>query len=110
MFNNRRWLIIPTSITGSINFNEVLEMSVDTLRISIDGTKTFVKYDITEVTSSYTNQYIDANTCEVVTTTVESGIYGRPSFYSEEYEEYTHEEMINILSNNEWTVQYQKED
>ncbi len=110
MYENRRWVIIPTSITGSINFNEVLESSTDSLRLSVDGVKTFVKYDITQVTSSYTTEYVDAYTGQIVYTTIEEGIYGRPSFYSEEYVEYTHEEMINILSNNEWTVQPQIEE
>ena len=53
MFENRRWLVIPTSITGSIDFTQVLEKSVDSLRLSTDGSKTFVKYEINEVTSSY---------------------------------------------------------
>lgn len=110
MYENRRWIIIPTSITGSINFNEVLESSIDSLRLSIDGTKTFVKYDITEVTSSYTSEHVDAYTGQIVYTTIDAGIYGRPSFYSEEYTEYTHEQMIDILSNNEWTIQHQIEE
>ena len=32
MFENRRWLVIPTSLTSSIDFNQVLELSADTLR------------------------------------------------------------------------------
>lgn len=110
MYDNRRWVIIPTSMTGSINFNEVMESSPESLRLSLDGSKTFVKYDITEVTSSYTNEYIDATTGQIMYTTIQSGIYGRPSFYSSEYQEYTHNEMIDILSNNEWTEQQQKEE
>ena len=48
-FPNRRWLVIPSSITGSIDFNQVLEASPESLRFSIDGTKTFIKYEINEV-------------------------------------------------------------
>lgn len=109
MYENRRWLIIPTNITGSINFNEVLESNIETLRISVDGTKTFVKYDLNIVTSSYNNEYMDAQTGQMSFVTINPGIYGRPSFYSEEYEEHTYEEILSILSNSEWTIQQQKE-
>ena len=44
-FENRRWLVIPTSVTSSINFNEVLEPNSSSLRLSLDGSKTFVKYE-----------------------------------------------------------------
>ena len=49
IFANRRWLIIPTTLTGSIDFNQVLESSPESLRLSVDGTKTFVKYEINEM-------------------------------------------------------------
>lgn len=76
MYENRRYLVIPTSITGSINFEEVMETSIETLRLSVDGTQTFVKYDITN---------------------------GRPSIYSEIYTEYTHSEILDLLSTSDWT-------
>ena len=44
-FHNRRWVTIPLSSTSSINFSDVLETSIHTLRLSVDGTETFVKYD-----------------------------------------------------------------
>ena len=44
-FHNRRWVIIPLSSTSSIDFGDVLETSIHTLRLSVDGTETFVKYD-----------------------------------------------------------------
>ena len=103
-FITRRWLVIPTSITSSIDFNQVLEYSVDTLRLSTDETKTFVKYEITEVPSTYTEDYINAATGETGSYTVEAGIYGRPSIYSPEYPEYNHEEMLDVLSTPEWTT------
>lgn len=103
MFENRRWLIIPTSITGSIDFNEIIEASPESLRVSIDGTETVVKYDVNEVTSSYTLEYVHAETGEPQTTEVEAGIYGRPSFYSEDYQEYTYDEILEILNNENWS-------
>lgn len=103
MFENRRWLVIPTSLTGSINFDEVQESSVDSLRFSVDGSKTFVKYDISEITASYSGSYINAETGETGSYVVEAGIYGRPSVYSNEYIEYTHSEILDLLSTPEWT-------
>jgi hypothetical protein len=76
MYENRRYLVIPTSLTSSIDFNEVMETSIETLRLSMDGTQTFVKYDITN---------------------------GRPSIYSESYTEYTHDSILELLSSEEWT-------
>ena len=103
MFENRRWLVIPTSITSSINFNEVLEASPSTLRISLDGEETFVKYDITEVTASYTIEYINAETGQMVSSSIATGIYGRPSIYSASYSEYNHQEILDILTGSNWT-------
>ena len=103
MFENRRWLVIPTSITSSINFNEVLESSPTSLRVSLDGTETFVKYDITEVTASYTMEYMDAQTGQMASSSIEAGIYGRPSIYSASYSEYNHQEILDILTGSNWT-------
>jgi len=80
-YENRRYLIIPTSITESINFNEVYETSSETLRLSVDGTKTFVKYELPN----------------------------RPAVYSEEYEELTHSEILEVLSGEEWTTPIEEE-
>ena len=102
-YSNRRYLIIPTSITGSINFDEVHETSVDTLRLNISGSQTFVKYEVTEVTASYTETYEDLETGTTGSRTVEAGIYGRPSIYSGSYSEYTHSEILSILTGSEWT-------
>lgn len=75
MFENRRWLVIPTSITGSINFDEVYETSIETLRLSIDETQTFVKYDDGQ----------------------------RPSIYDPQYTEYNHADILALLSTEAWT-------
>jgi hypothetical protein len=103
-YDNRRYLIIPTTITGSVDFNQVHETSAETLRLSVDGTQTFVKYEITEVTASYTESYPDPETDEMIETTIEAGVYGRPSIYSEDYPEYTHTEILSILTGSEWTA------
>ena len=103
LFPHRRWLVIPTSITGSINYDQVLEYSSEHLRVSVDGTKSFVKYDVTEVTSSYTTSYLEAETGETKEYTVEAGVHGRPTIYSEDYQEYTYEEILALMATSEWT-------
>lgn len=45
MFDDRRYIILDATEIGLINFNEVMETSTDTLRYSLDGTKTFIKYE-----------------------------------------------------------------
>jgi hypothetical protein len=105
MFENRRWLVIPTNITGSINFDEVKESGVESLRLSNDGQKTFVKYDVEIHESSITNTTIDPETGNNIVTTINPGTYGRPSFYSEQYNEYTHQEILDLLLTPEWTPQ-----
>ena len=103
MFENRRWLVLPTSITGSINFNEVLQNSADTLRLSLNGSKTFVKYDVRVVEETYTETFQNPETGEDTTHTIEQGVYGRPSIYSSDYIEYTYSEILELLSGEEWT-------
>lgn len=71
------YLIIKTDEVNKIDFSQVRETSVDTLRNSLDGTKTFIKWD-----------------------------YEEPTFINDfEWTEgpLNHNEMINILSTNEWT-------
>ncbi len=70
----KTYCIINPSEVGNIDFNQVLETSVDTLRYSTDGTKTFVKYEGSQ-----------------------------PSFLSGKTE-YTHSEILAILATDEWTL------
>ena len=102
-FPNRRWLVIPTTITGSIDFGQVYQPSADNLRTSLDGTQTFVKYEVNEVTQSYSTTSTDLLTLEETTHTTEAGIYGRPSIYSSSYTEYNHEDILTLLSTDVWT-------
>ena len=102
-FQNRRWLVIPTTITGSIDFGQVHQSSPNNLRLSVDGTQTFVKYEVNEVTQSYSTTSIDPETSEETTYTTEAGIYGRPSIYSSSYTEYNHEDILTLLSTDVWT-------
>lgn len=42
---SRKYMIFNSMEVGSIDFSEVLETSVETLRYSSDGTLTFVKWE-----------------------------------------------------------------
>lgn len=76
-FEHREYLIIPVSELTKVNFEEVLETSAETVRKSIDQTKTFVKWD--------------GETPAFVSTI--SGAEGP----------YTYEEILDILTGVEWT-------
>ena len=78
MYTNRNFMIFSTSETGSIDFNEVLETSSETLRLNLSGSKTFVKWDGETVPTS-----VD------ILTTKEGP--------------YTYEEIVNILTGSDWT-------
>ena len=44
-FENRRWVIFPTSELSKVDFSKVLEVNETRLRKSIDNSKTFVKWE-----------------------------------------------------------------
>lgn len=102
-FQDRRWLVIPTSIIDDIDFSQVHESNADSLRKSIDGSETFVKYEVNIISETYTETHVDPETNEEVTNTIEAGTYGRPDIYSEEYTEYNHEDVLALLVTEEWT-------
>jgi hypothetical protein len=76
--NDRQYVIFDMSEVGTINFSEVMETSVDTLRLSVDGTKSFVKYEGTQ----------PASVAALTTKT----------------QEYSHTEILEILATSEWTA------
>jgi hypothetical protein len=75
---HRQFMIFNVSELSNINFNEVLETSQDTVRKSIDQTKTFVKWDGETTPLSVENL------------TTKEGPYN-------------YEEILSILSTEEWT-------
>jgi hypothetical protein len=100
-FVNRRWLVIPATEVQNINFDEILETSVDTLRYSIDGSKTFIKYNLVETEETQV-ETVNSETGESLMITIPAGVYGRPSIYKPEYPEYNHSEILELLSTEEW--------
>ena len=47
-----KYIIFNSSELGKINFKEVLETSTSTVRLSLDGSKTFVKYTSDDMPAS----------------------------------------------------------
>ena len=76
MSSTRDFMIFNTSETGSIDFNDVAETSVDTLRLNLSGSRTFVKWDGDIPTS-------------VSSLTTKEGPY-------------THQQILTILTGSEW--------
>ena len=100
-FINRRWLVIPATEVENINFDEILENSLETLRYSVDGTKTFIKYNLVETQESQV-ETVNSETGETLIVTIPAGVYGRPNVYQEGMQEYTHEEILELLSTDKW--------
>ena len=103
-FPNRRWLVIPADQVANVDFNQVLESSADSLRYSVDGTQTFVKYEVNVVEDTYTQTFLNPETNEEESYTVEAGVYGRPSIYNGTYPEYNHQEVLELLATEAWTT------
>jgi hypothetical protein len=80
-YENRRFVIFEVTELPLIDFSQVYETSIDTVRKSVDETKTFVKFDLPTPSS-------------VLSLTTKS-------------QEYTYEEILQILSTSEWTVPYE---
>ena len=76
-FENRHYVIFDLTEVGTIDFSEVLETSVDTLRKNLANTQSFVKYEGAMPTS-------------VTALTTRS-------------QEYTHPEILAILAGADWT-------
>jgi hypothetical protein len=78
MYQDREFMIFNVSELSKIDFTEVLETSVETVRKSVDGIKTFVKWDGDEIPSS------------VSSLVTKEGPY-------------TYDEILEILSQPEWS-------
>ena len=70
---SRQYVILNADEVSTVNFDEVLETSADTLRYNVAGTKTFVKFE------GDTPSFLEGKTAN------------------------THSEMLEILAGEEWT-------
>lgn len=75
MYNTHTYVIIDADVVDSVDFSKVINTSADMLRYSLDGTKTFVKFEG------------DAP----------SFLIGEP--------QYDHAAILSILSGPEWTAE-----
>ena len=107
-FENRRWLVIPVSIIDNIDFNQVHESDIDSLRKSINGELTFIKYEVNVVEEDYTTTFHNLTTGKEETTDVKAGVYGRPSVYSTDYTEYNHADILTLLDTDDWSKEINK--
>ena len=78
MFENRKYVVIFYSDIDQIDFTQVMETSAETVRRSVDGNLTFVKYE-GEMPSSV-------------------------AALANKSQEFTHEEFLAILSGPDWTA------
>jgi hypothetical protein len=78
-YEQRQFMIFNVSELNTIDFTQVLETSIDTVRKSVDETKTFVKWDGETIPPS------------VDSLTTKEGPY-------------TYEEILIILNTSEWTT------
>jgi len=69
----KNYVIIDASEVSSVDFDQVLQTSADTLRYSVDGTKALLKYE------------------------------GTQPFFLPGKTEYTHAEILPIMQSPEWT-------
>jgi len=70
---SKKYVILDASDVPSIDFDQVFETSASTLRYSVDGSQTFVKFE------GATPSFLDGKT------------------------QYTHSEILTILAGPEWT-------
>jgi len=69
----KNYVIIDASEVSSVDFDQVMQTSADTLRYSVDGSKALLKYE------------------------------GTQPFFLLGKTEYNQEEILSILSGTEWT-------
>lgn len=104
MYETRNFAIFATSEIDKVDFSQVLETSADTLRRSVDGTKTFVKWD--QGTFDPT-PYEIVNAETGVTETITPVPPTPPDFINDLTTlegPYTYEEILAILGTEEWTA------
>jgi len=78
LYEHRNYMIFNVSELDQIHFDHVLETSAETVRTSVDGTKTFVKWEG------------EMPECVANLTTKEGP--------------YNHDEILAILSGADWTA------
>ena len=89
IYDNRHFVIFDVTELSIIDFSQVYETSADTVRKSVDETKTFVKYNDVIVTDE-SGSIISTMPSSVAALTTKS-------------QEYNYDEILAILATPEWT-------
>jgi hypothetical protein len=80
-YNDRQFIIFPVTEISKVDFTQILETSEETVRKSVDGTRTFIKWD-TEEQPAFVDTLLD--------------IEGP----------YTYDEIVDILATEEWSLPF----
>ena len=76
----RKYVTLEVSEINDVNFEEVLQTSADTCILSVDGSKTMIKYE-----GDMPPSIVALNT---------------------KSEEYTHEQILELLATSEWQEEH----
>jgi hypothetical protein len=104
MYEQRNFAIFSTTEIDKIDFRVICETSAETLRKSVDGSKTFVKWDQGPFDPT-PYEVIDAETGETTIFTPQPP--GPPSFIAELTTLegiYSYTEILEILNGPEWSA------
>ena len=80
MYNNKTYAIINASDVSNIDFDQILETSVNTLKYSLDTSLILIKW-LSPPSFIYVDELVDP-----------IGIY-------------THQQILSILKTNEWLIE-----
>ena len=83
-WDHRHWVIIPVTELDNVDFSQVCETSIDTVRKSVDGTETFVKWDVDDMPATV-------------------------AALATKSETYTHAEILAILATEAWSPPMESE-
>ena len=88
-YDNRHYIIFDCTELGTIDFNQVEETSIDTVRKSLDESQTCVKYNFNTYTDESGSLY----------TTMPSSIEALTT----KSQPYSYSEILTLLSGPDWT-------
>ncbi len=91
-YNNRHYVIFDCTELDTIDFDQVEETSIDTVRKSLDESQTFVKYN-------FTTYYSGSEENPVLVETIPPSVEALTT----KSQPYSHSEILTILSGPNWT-------
>lgn len=91
-YDNRHYVIFDCTELGTIDFNQVEETSINTVRKSLDESQTFVKYSFTTYLTGSDESPIEVDT---IPSSVEA--------LTTKSQPYSYNEILTIMSGPDWT-------